>query len=132
VSEIYLDAQACPVIEEVFQVARRYALPVHAVCALPMPAPESQLVRVVKLDPPTLPVAEWILTNVKPDDIVVTADRDLADRSLEKGVRVLGPWSWRDPDEPEDTPTPGRTDVSRWRFLRQLSEMVVASRRASQ
>ena len=45
--ELYVDADACPVKEEVYRVARRCALKVHVVSNSPMSTPPDALVQLV-------------------------------------------------------------------------------------
>lgn len=87
---IYVDADACPVRDEVYRVARRYGLrvPVVANAALPVPSGGSvELVVRQGLDA----ADDWIAEQAGPGDIVVTADVPLAARCLAKQARVLDP-----------------------------------------
>jgi uncharacterized protein YaiI (UPF0178 family) len=86
---IYVDADGCPVKDEVYRVARKYELKVFVVCNSPMRVPaESRIARVVvgrALDAADI----WIAEHVGAGDIVVTTDIPLADRCLKRGARVL-------------------------------------------
>lgn len=88
---IYVDADSCPVKDEVYRVAERYGLHVTLVSAtwLRTPAEPWIQLEVVK-DTGALDVADdWIAERTGESDIVVTDDIILASRCLEKGSRVL-------------------------------------------
>ena len=87
---IYIDADACPVKDEVYRVARRYAMPVKVVANAPLRVPADALVELV-VCPGFGAADDWIAGQAGPGDVVVTADIPLAARCLEKGARVLGP-----------------------------------------
>lgn len=88
---IYVDADACPVKEEVVRVAARHAIPVTFVANSWMRLPESSLVeRVVVSDGPDA-ADHWIAERVGAGDIVVTQDIPLASRALAAGARALNP-----------------------------------------
>ncbi len=85
---IYTDADACPVKEEVYQVARRYQMRVVIVANAPLRVPTSGLVELV-VRPGFGAADDWIAGQAGLGDIVITADIPLAARCLGKGVRVL-------------------------------------------
>lgn len=88
---IYIDADACPVKQEVYRVANRYRLDVTLVANSWMRVPNERGI-VLEVVGGGLDVADdWIVEHVQPDDIVVTADIPLASRCLEKGACVIGP-----------------------------------------
>ncbi len=87
---IFIDADACPVKEEVYRVANRYGLDVTLVSNSWMRVPKEQRI-VLKVVEKGLDVADdWIVEQVQPDDIVVTADIPLASRCMKKDARVIG------------------------------------------
>ena len=89
--EIYIDADACPVKDEVYRVAKRYEARVYVVAnsGIFVP-PRSDIERVVVKG--GLDVADdWIAERATSSDIVITADIPLADRCLQRGATVLGP-----------------------------------------
>jgi uncharacterized protein YaiI (UPF0178 family) len=88
--DIYIDADACPVKEEIYRVARRYELQVFVVAATSPRVPASDRVQAVGAGGFGA-VDDWIAEHAQPGDIVITADIPLADRCLKKGARVLGP-----------------------------------------
>ena len=89
--EIFVDADACPVKDEVYSVSGRYGLPVVLVANSRMHVPEGLGVELVVVDRGADAADDWIAQNVQPGDVVVTADLPLAARCLEAGARALGP-----------------------------------------
>lgn len=89
--KIYIDADACPVKNEVFRVADRYELYVTLVSNTWMNTPKSNRIRLKVVDGKFDAADDWIVNHVQTDDIVITADIPMADQCLEKGARVLGP-----------------------------------------
>jgi uncharacterized protein YaiI (UPF0178 family) len=88
---IFVDADACPVKQEVYRVAIRYHLDVTLVANSWMRTPNEQWI-VLKVVEDGLDAADdWIVEHVLPQDIVVTADIPLASRCLKKGAHVIGP-----------------------------------------
>lgn len=88
--DIFIDADGCPVKEEVYKVARRYGLQVFVVCNKPMTVPLDERIRLAVVPGRFDAADDWIVERVGEGDIVVTADIPLASRSLEKGARVIG------------------------------------------
>ena len=88
--EIFVDADACPMKDEVYRVAARHWLQVVLVANAAMRTPEGLGVEMVVVDQGPDAADDWIVENVRPGDIVVTADVPLAARCLERGARVLG------------------------------------------
>jgi uncharacterized protein YaiI (UPF0178 family) len=85
---IYIDADACPVKEEVYRVARRYRWRVKVVANAPMRVPaDPEFELVVRRGFGA--ADDWIAEQVSSGDIVITADIPLAGRALEKSARVL-------------------------------------------
>src|SRR5437660_9707345 len=87
---LYVDAEACPVKQEVYRVARRYGLPVKVVANAPLRVPADPLVELV-VRPGFGAADDWIAEQAGPGDVVVTADIPLAARCLAKDACVLGP-----------------------------------------
>ena len=85
---VYIDADACPVKDEVYRVARRYDMAIKVVANAPLRVPADALVELV-VRPGFGAADDWIAEQSGPGDIVVTADIPLAARCLEKGARVL-------------------------------------------
>jgi uncharacterized protein len=88
---IYVDADACPVKEEIYRVARRYGVKVYIVANAPIRVPNEELIELVVV-PGGFDVADdWIVERIGADDIAVTTDIPLACRCLSRGCRVLSP-----------------------------------------
>ncbi len=85
---VYVDADACPVKDEVYRVARRYAMKVAVVANAPLRVPPDPLIELV-VRPGFGAADDWIAEQVGPGDIVITADIPLAARCLTKEARVL-------------------------------------------
>ena len=90
-TDIYVDADACPVKEEVYRVAQRYGLRVVLVSNAWLRAPNEEWLEVVVVGEELDAADAWIVEHVAEDDIVVSADIPLAALCLEKGAAVLGP-----------------------------------------
>ena len=90
-TKIYIDADGCPVKNEVYRVAERYKLPVVVVANKRLNLPLNSLLEMVVVTGAFDAADNWIVENSKPNDIVVTADILLADRCVKKSVRALGP-----------------------------------------
>lgn len=91
VLEIFVDADACAVKEEVYRVAKRHGLSVTLVANAPMRHPDDPRVRLVVVEGRFDAADDWIAENARSDDIVISGDIPLAARCLEKGARVIGP-----------------------------------------
>ena len=89
--EIFVDADACPVKQEVEKVAGRHGLTIHIVSNGGVRPSRSPLVKVVVVSEGADAADDWIAEHVGEGDIAVTADIPLAARCLRKGARVLSP-----------------------------------------
>ena len=88
---IYIDADACPVKDEVYRVARRYGLKVFVVSNAGMRVPTGDWLEAVVVPGVGSGVDDWIAEKVATGDIVITSDIPLAGRCLEKGSYVINP-----------------------------------------
>ena len=89
--QFYVDADACPVKDEVMKVALRHQAAVHFVANSWMRLPQGPLVnRVVVTEGPDI-ADDWIAERIGPGDIAITADIPLAARCLKAGAKVIGP-----------------------------------------
>lgn len=84
---IFVDADACPVKEEIYRVARRTGCPVQVVANSFMRVPPDVTLTVVDAGPDA--ADDWIAERVQPSDIVVTNDIPLASRVLKVGGAAL-------------------------------------------
>ncbi len=87
---IFVDADACPVKQEVFKVAKRYELKVTLVSNSWMRIPASSWLDLVVVDKGADVADDWIVEHAGQDDIVITGDIPLASRCIRKGAQVLG------------------------------------------
>jgi uncharacterized protein YaiI (UPF0178 family) len=88
---IYVDADACPVKDEIYRVARRYTIKVYIVTNSAIWVPTEALIELVVVRGGFDSADDWIAEKVETGDITVTADIPLAERCLRRGARVLGP-----------------------------------------
>ncbi len=89
--EIFVDADACPVKDEVYDVGARHAVRVVVVANAPIRVPPGLGIEMIVVEEGPDVADDWIAAEVRPHDVVVTADIPLAARCLERGARVLGP-----------------------------------------
>lgn len=88
---LYVDADGCPVKQEVYRVATRHNLKVILAANSWMRVPNSDDVELVVVDDQFDAADDWIVEQAVEQDVVVTADIPLAARCLKKGARVLSP-----------------------------------------
>ena len=88
---ILVDADACPVKEEVYRVAFRRGVAVRVVSNARIRVPEHALVERVVVSDGFDAADDWIAGEAGASDVVVTADILLADRCLKAGARVIAP-----------------------------------------
>jgi len=87
---IFIDADGCPVKDEVYKVAERYQLPVVLVANKRLNLPLNPLLKMVVVQGEFDAADDWIVENALPNEILITADILLADRCVKKGLRVIG------------------------------------------
>ncbi|HWB51215.1 MAG TPA: YaiI/YqxD family protein [Stellaceae bacterium] len=90
---IYVDADACPVREEVYRVAGRLGVTVFVVSngSRPIRPPDLAFVHMVVVGEAMDAADDWIAEHITAADICVTADIPLAARCLDKGARAVPP-----------------------------------------
>jgi uncharacterized protein YaiI (UPF0178 family) len=88
--QIYIDADACPVKDEVYRVAGRYGLKVSVVANSFMQVPQSPLIERVIVDGGFDAADNWIAERAAPGAIVITSDIPLASRCVKAGAEVIG------------------------------------------
>jgi len=88
---IFVDADACPVKQEVYRVASRYKLEVTLVANSWMRVQNKPWIALKVVGDELDAADDWIVEHVQPDDIVVTADIPLASRCLKVGARAISP-----------------------------------------
>lgn len=85
---LYIDADACPVKDECYRVAKRYAWPVIVVANSQIGIPaDPSVTMVVRLGFGA--ADDWIAEQIGPGDICTTVDVPLAARCVEKGALVV-------------------------------------------
>ena len=87
--KIFVDADACPVKEEVCRVAKRHGVNVTFIANSGMWIPDAPGVEMVLVDNGFDAADNWIVEHVESQDIVVTDDIPLAARCIEKGTHAL-------------------------------------------
>ena len=103
---IYVDADACPVREEVLRVAERHALRVVYVTNGGIRPTRHPLASIVVVEQGADAADRWIAERIGPGDICVTADVPLAARCVDRGARAWRPTARR---------SPRATSASGWR-----------------
>ncbi len=89
--QIYVDADACPVKNEVYRVAERHGLKVFVVSNAPILVPREPWIERVVVGGGMDEADNWIAERAGPSDIVVTADVPLASRAVKAGAAVIAP-----------------------------------------
>jgi len=87
---ILIDADACPVKDEVYKVAWRRGVPVKVVSNQRIRVPEHALVERVLVSDAFDAADDWIAEQADARAVVVTGDILLADRCLKAGAIVIG------------------------------------------
>jgi uncharacterized protein YaiI (UPF0178 family) len=93
---IYVDADACPVKQEIYRVAERHALKgtalkVFVVSNSPIAVPRDAMIERVVVGAGMDEADNWIAARAKRGDIVITADVRLASRCVKAGAEVITP-----------------------------------------
>lgn len=89
--EILVDADACPVKNEIYKVAGRHGLKVHVVSNSFINVPRDPLIERVIVAEGMNKADDWIAERAAPGKIVITADIPLASRSVKAGASVIAP-----------------------------------------
>jgi len=90
-THIFIDADACPVKEEVYRVAARYGLKVFVVANSFIRTPRDASIELVSVGQGFDAADDWIAERATPQDIVITSDIPLAGRCLKAGAVVVAP-----------------------------------------
>jgi uncharacterized protein YaiI (UPF0178 family) len=93
---IFIDADACPVKQEIYRVAERHAgkgtaLKVFVVSNSPIAIPRDEMIERVVVGAGMDEADNWIAERATRGDIVVTADVPLASRCVKAGAEVIAP-----------------------------------------
>jgi len=87
---ILVDADACPVKDEIYKVALRHKVPVSIVSNSPFRIPRHELVHRVMVSDGFDAADDWIAEHADANTVVITADILLAERCLKAGASVIG------------------------------------------
>jgi uncharacterized protein YaiI (UPF0178 family) len=88
---IYIDADACPVKDEVYRVAARHQVPVTVVAVGFIRVPPDPLIERVAAGTGMDAADNWIAERAAAGDIVITADIPLASRCVKTGAEAIAP-----------------------------------------
>ncbi|TNF33536.1 MAG: YaiI/YqxD family protein [Deltaproteobacteria bacterium] len=86
---IYIDADGCPVKDEVYKVARRYGWRVFVVANTPIHTPSQPRLFTIQVGDGPDVADDYIAERAGAGDIVVSTDIPLAARVLPHGARVV-------------------------------------------
>jgi uncharacterized protein YaiI (UPF0178 family) len=89
--EILVDADACPVKDEIYRVAGRYGLKTWVVTNGWLRVPDAERITRVVVSEGLDRADDWIAQRIGEGDIAITADVPLADRCVRRGARVIAP-----------------------------------------
>lgn len=90
-TKLYIDADGCPVKDEIYRVAQRHQLKVFVVANKPMKTPLHPMIEMVVVSGDPDAADNWIAETIEENDICVTADIPLADRCLKRKAISLDP-----------------------------------------
>ncbi|HZX87612.1 YaiI/YqxD family protein [Bradyrhizobium symbiodeficiens] len=90
-TRIYVDADACPVKDEIYRVALRHGVPVSVVAGNFIRVPQDPLIERIAAGAGMDAADDWIVERVKSGDVVVTSDIPLASRCVKAGADVIAP-----------------------------------------
>src|SRR6202040_3595143 len=88
---IYVDADACPVKDEIYRVALRHGLPVSVVAGNFIRIPRDPLIERIAAGSAMDAADDWIAERAGKGDIVITSDIPLANRCVNAGAEVIAP-----------------------------------------
>jgi uncharacterized protein len=90
-TRIYVDADACPVKDEIYRVATRHGLPVSVVAGQFIRVPQDPLIERIAAGSGMDAADDWIAERAGKGDIVITFDIPLASRCVKAGCEVIAP-----------------------------------------
>ena len=89
--KIYVDADACPVKNEIERIATRHDLLTYMVCNGGIRPSRNDLIRLVVVNQESDAADDWIIDHIEESDICVTNDIPLAEHCLKKGALAIKP-----------------------------------------
>src|SRR3954453_6841398 len=90
-TRIYVDADACPVKDEIYRVAARHGLPVSVVAGNFIRVPQNPLIERIAAGSGMDAADDWIAERAHQGDIVIPSDIPLASRCVKAGAEVIAP-----------------------------------------
>jgi uncharacterized protein YaiI (UPF0178 family) len=90
-TRIYIDADACPVKDEIYRVAARHGLPISVVAGQFIRVPQDPMIERIAAGSGMDAADDWIAERASAGDIVITADIPLASRCVKAGAEVIAP-----------------------------------------
>src|SRR5438128_11859105 len=88
-TRIYVDADACPVKDEIYRVAARHGLPVSVVAGNFIRVPQDPMIERIAAGSGMDAADDWIAERAGKGDIVITSDIPLASRCVKAGAEVI-------------------------------------------
>jgi uncharacterized protein len=88
---ILVDADACPVKQEIYRVAERHGLRVQVVANSPIQVPRDPMIERVTVGAGLDAADDWIAARADRRTIVITSDVPLASRCVKAGAQVIAP-----------------------------------------
>jgi len=89
--QILVDADACPVKEEIYKVAFRHEIPVIVVANAPIRIPRHELITRITVNDHYDAADDWVAEHAHARAVVISADILLAERCVKAGATVLSP-----------------------------------------
>src|SRR3984885_14379714 len=90
-TRIYVDADACPVKDEIYRAAPRHGLPVSVVAGQFIRVPQDPMIERIAAGSGMDAADDWIAERATRGDIVITSDIPLASRCVKAGAEVIAP-----------------------------------------
>src|SRR5438552_16530659 len=90
-TRIYVDADACPVKDEIYRVATRHGLPVSVFACYFIRVPHDPMIERIAAGSGMDAADDWIAERAIKGDIVITSDIPLASRCVKAGAEVIAP-----------------------------------------
>ena len=136
---MYVDADNCPMKDEVYRVAGRHKLEVYVVSHERIRTPQELRIVPVVVEAGPKAADKWIADHARQGDVVITGDVPLAERAVKTGARALHPsgrlFKVEDfANAPGSRsvaagPTPVASAEDRTRFAKALDEVVLKAQR---
>src|SRR6201986_2943309 len=90
-TRIYVDADACPVKDEIYRVAARHSLPVSVVAGQFIRVPQDPLIERIAAGSGMDAADDWIPEGAPRGDSVVPPETPRASRCVKAGAEVIAP-----------------------------------------